>query len=68
MDAKVSPATMFKESGVKALLAAGEILDRLPALGMEAAAEATKPLEQKEGQLKEDTEKFAKDRPSSSSC
>lgn len=30
-------------------------------LGLEAAAEATKPLEEREGQLKEDTEKLAKD-------
>lgn len=30
-------------------------------LGLQAAAEATKPLEQKQGQLKEDTQKLAKD-------
>ncbi|MCC7063164.1 MAG: hypothetical protein IT456_10195 [Planctomycetes bacterium] len=38
-----------------------ELKEQTNQLGMEAAAEATKPVEQKEGQLKEDTEKFAKD-------
>lgn len=38
-----------------------ELKEQTNQLGLEAAAEATKPLEQKEGQLKEDTEKLAKD-------
>jgi len=38
-----------------------ELKEQTNQLGLEAAAEATKPLEQKEGLLKEDTEKLAKD-------
>lgn len=38
-----------------------DVKEQTNQLGLQAAAEATKPLEQKEGQLKEDTEKLAKD-------
>ncbi|MDO8348808.1 MAG: hypothetical protein Q7T30_01125 [Planctomycetota bacterium] len=38
-----------------------DLREKTNELGMEAAAEATKPMEQKEGQLKDDTDKLAKD-------
>lgn len=50
-----------KERTEKILAEQKEVRENTNQLGVQAAAEATKPLEQKEGQLKEDTDQLAKD-------
>ncbi len=51
-----------KKQQAAALLAAQkELREQTNELGVQAAAEATKPLAEKEGQLQQDTEKLAKD-------